>query len=164
MGPLILILVSTGHFEPLIREAARLAPTYSFYGQIGSTPFEPPFPFVRTAPPERIEALIDEAELVVSHAGTGMLSMLYRRKKKAVCIPKQIRYGEANDGQVELARKWGELGLCELCLDVKELAPAIERCRKRSFEFRSFPSLGKHFAEKFGLNAKAEEDPASLSA
>lgn len=163
MGTLILILTSTGHFEPLVREAARLHRQFQFYGQIGSTPFEPPFPFVRTLPPEKIEALIDQSELVVSHAGTGMLSMLYKKKKRAVCIPKQIRYGEANDGQVELAVKWGELGLAEVCLDVNQLANAIERCRKRHFEWKTFPSLGQHFAEKFGLCRKDDQD-ASLSA
>ena len=49
----------------------------------------PRFPHFRMGSPQEIEKKMREAELVVSHAGTGMLSMLYRLKKKTVVIPKQ---------------------------------------------------------------------------
>src|SRR4051794_3225074 len=103
---MIFIVVSTGHFDPLIQECSRLSGRYDFLGQIGSSAVTPPFPYFRTAPPTEIENHMKRAELVISHGGAGMTAMLYRLRKKCVIIPKQKRYGEANDLQVELARKW----------------------------------------------------------
>lgn len=140
---MIFVTVSTGHFDPLLRACARLAHKYSFEGQIGSGTFVPPFPHFRTGSTAEIEAKMREAELVVTHAGTGMLSMLYRLQKPCVVIPKQMRYGEANDGQVELARKWGELQMGVLCMDVNNLEAAIEECRQKNWVFPQIPSLGE---------------------
>lgn len=144
VGTMIFIVVSTGHFDPLIQACSALHPKYDFLGQIGSSAVVPPFKHFKTAAPEVLEKHMAEAELVISHGGTGMLSMLYRLKKKAVVIPKQIRYGEANDGQVELARKWGQLGMATFCLDVNDLESAIETCRKSHPVFPNFPSLGRN--------------------
>lgn len=150
---MILIVVSTGHFDPLIAECARLYPKYDFYGQIGSSTVVPPFPHVRIASPVEIERLMREAEIVISHGGAGMTAMLNRLKKKNIIIPKQMRYGEANQLQVELAVKWGELGMTELCMDVEGIDQAIQNCRKKEYTFVSFPSLGKHLLETLPLSA-----------
>lgn len=83
-----------------------------------------------------------EADMVITHAGTGMLSMVYRLRKPCIVVPKQMRYGEANDGQVELALKWSELQMGVLCLDVNGLEEAIEKCRAQSWVFAELPSLG----------------------
>jgi UDP-N-acetylglucosamine transferase subunit ALG13 len=150
---MIFVVVSTGHFDPLIQQCDRLRDQFPFKGQIGSGTIVPRFSHFRTGEPQEIEREMREAELVVSHAGTGMLSMLYRLKKKAVVIPKQIRYGEANDGQVELAKKWGELGLGVLCMDVDQLESAILECRRREPRFPAFPSLGESLRKELGWEA-----------
>jgi UDP-N-acetylglucosamine transferase subunit ALG13 len=140
---MIFVTVSTGHFDPLIRACARLSPQHIFEAQIGSGSFVPPFPFFRTGSTAQIESKMHEAELVITHAGTGMLSMLYRLQKPCIVIPKQMRYGEANDGQVELARKWSELEMGVLCMDVNNLEAAIEECRQKNWAFPQIPALGE---------------------
>jgi UDP-N-acetylglucosamine transferase subunit ALG13 len=147
----IFVTVSTGHFDPLIAACAALSDRESFLGQIGSSTVEPPFPHYRTGEPEKIIEDMRKAELVISHAGTGMLSMLYRLKKPCVVIPKQIRYGESNDGQVELGRKWAELGMGILCLEVDQLEAAIARCRRATFTFPQFPLVGHALLAAMGL-------------
>jgi UDP-N-acetylglucosamine transferase subunit ALG13 len=139
---MIFVTVSTGHFDPLIRACARLSPKYPFEAQIGSGSFVPSFPHFRTGATAEIESKMQQAELVITHAGTGMLSMLYRLQKPCIVVPKQMRYGEANDGQVELARKWGELQMGVLCMDVNALEWAIETCREKNWAFPQIPSLG----------------------
>jgi UDP-N-acetylglucosamine transferase subunit ALG13 len=143
MGFMILILVSTGHFDPLIQACDKISSRFDFFGQIGMSYTEPSFPFVRTAPPAEIQRLIQEAEMVISHGGTGMLSQLYQFRKPTIIVPKQIRYGEANDSQVELAVKWAELGMGILCLDVNNIENAIQECRKTQLQFPQFPKLGR---------------------
>ena len=140
---MIFVTVSTGHFDPLLRACARLSHKYQFEAQIGSGHFAPPFPHFRTASIAELETRMREAELVITHAGTGMLSTLYRLQKPCIVIPKQMRYGEANDGQVELAKKWGELEMCVLCMDVNDLEAAIEKCREKIWAFPTMPSLGE---------------------
>jgi len=148
----ILILVSTGHFDPLIQACERISDRFEFFGQIGMSETEPSFPFVRTAPPAEIKKLIESAEIVISHGGTGMLSQLYEMKKPTIVCPKQKRYGEANDSQVELAKKWAELGMGTLCMDVNEIEQAILKCRNQSFVFPNFPRLGDFFSSKEDKN------------
>lgn len=144
---MIFVTVSTGHFDPLIRECDKLFRSnpekYDFFGQIGSGTYVPTFPHVKVMSPEALDQKMEEAEIVVSHGGTGMLSRLYRLKKRAIVIPKQMRYGEANDGQVELAVKWGELGMALLCMDVKDLEASIRECRIKEFSFPIFKQLGQ---------------------
>lgn len=148
---MILIVVSTGHFDPLIEACARLYPKYDFYGQIGSSTVVPPFPHVRTIPPGEVERLMKEAELVISHGGAGMTAMLHRLQKRSVIVPKQARYGEPNDLQVELAKKWGELGMGVLCMDVDRLESAIEAARRREMSFPQFARLGEFLREELAL-------------
>lgn len=162
---MIFVVVSTGHFDPLIAACSRLHPTYDFIGQIGSSQVEPPFSHFKTASPSQLESYMARAELVVTHAGTGMLSMLYGLKKKCVVVPKQIRYGEANDGQVELARKWQELGIGVLCLDVNELSNAIESVVGwiQYFRFsRSGPQPEKVPGPHLPKGYESEPGPSSL--
>jgi len=149
---MIFVVVSTGHFDPLIEECNRLSGKYDFLGQVGSSTVKPNFPHFLTAPHEKIEACMKEAELVVSHGGAGMTAMINRLKKPSVIIPKQMRYGEMNDLQVELGQKWAELGMTILCLDVRKLDEAIEQCRKAKLNFPEFPSLGKHLLGELGLS------------
>ena len=144
---MIFVTVSTGHFDPLIEECDRLfrrdPNRFPFFGQVGSGFYIPKFPHQKVMAPEELDRYMSEAELVISHGGTGMLSRLYRLKKKTLVIPKQIRYGEANDGQVELAVKWAQLGMGTLCMDVRELETKIEECRRLPFSFPQFPKLGE---------------------
>ena len=139
---MILVSVSTGHFDALIETCNRLADRYEFFGQIGRCTTIPVFPYFRMAPPETLEEHIRKAELVVCHGGTGLLSSVYREKKRCVIVPRQRRYGALSDEQVPLARRWAELGMGTLCLDLDELEHAIPRCRAAEPTFRDYPPLG----------------------
>ncbi len=144
VGAMILVTVSTGHFDPLIQACVDLAKKYEFVGQIGIGTVVPPFKHFRKVSPVEIEDWMRRSELVISHAGTGMLSTLYRLRKASVVVPKQVRYGESNNGQVELAVKWAELKMGVLCMDVAQLEGAIQTCRRTPFHFPAFQALGRN--------------------
>lgn len=143
----IFVGVSTGHFDPLIEVCEQLSSQYRFFGQIGMGQVTPSFTFVRTLPLKTLKETMARADLVVTHAGTGMLSLCYELKKRVVVVPKQKRYGESNDGQVELGRRWCEIGLGTFCLDVADLKTAIETARAKEFTLAFFPQLGKTIKE-----------------
>jgi UDP-N-acetylglucosamine transferase subunit ALG13 len=152
---MIFVTVSTGHFDPLIEQCDRIYQrdplNFSFYGQIGSGVHTPKFPHQKIMAPDELNRYMEMADIVISHGGTGMLSRLYRLMKKTIVIPKQIRYGEANDGQVELAVKWAELGMAVLCMDVSELQQKIDFCRRTALSFPAFPKLGDSLQKDFSL-------------
>ena len=152
---MIFIVVSTGHFDPLIKECDRLRHKYDFLGQIGMSNVTPNFPHFRTAPPTEIENHMRKAELVISHGGAGMTAMLWRLRKPAVIIPKQMRYGESNQLQVELAVKWGQVGMGILCMDVENIEASIERAKTFKFNFPEYPKLGLHLRSIMGYGTPA---------
>ncbi len=139
----IFVGVSTGHFDPLIEVCEQLSSQYRFFGQIGMGQVTPSFTFVRTLPLKTLRETMARADLIVTHAGTGMLSLCYELGKKVVVVPKQKRYGESNDGQVELGRRWCEIGLGTFCLDVSDLKTAIEKAKATVFTRAAFPQVGK---------------------
>ncbi len=146
----IFLTVSTGHFDPLIEVCNRLTEQYDFLGQIGSSTVAPNFPFFRVGPHTKIIQCMQEAELVISHGGAGITSMLYQLKKPNVIIPKQRRYGEPNDLQVELAEKWAELEMTVLCMDVNHLEEALLKAKSFLFQFPEFPMLGNEVRKIIG--------------
>ncbi len=139
----IFVGVSTGHFDALIKKCEELSTQYQFFGQIGSGYFTPSFPFVRVLPLKTLKETMARAEVIITHAGTGMLSLCYEMQKRTVVVPKQRRYGEANDGQVELGKRWCEIGLGIFCPDVNDLAAAIEKARVLHVGRAEFPALGQ---------------------
>ncbi len=148
---MIFVVVSTGHFDPLIKECMKLSGTYSFEAQIGMGRIEPTFPHFRMASPEEIEKKMRAAELVITHGGTGMLSMLYRLQKPMIVCHKQRRYGEANNSQVELAKKWCELGMGLLCMDLRDLEKTIQKAKTTKFQFPKMPPLGRSLGGQMGI-------------
>lgn len=150
---MIFVTVSTGHFDPLIRACDNHKDQYEFVGQIGSGFYIPSFPWFRICPPDELVRHMDQAEIVISHGGTGMLSMLYRLKKRAIVIPKQVRYGEANDSQVELAEEWARLGMAVLCMDVVHLSSAVQECRKKIFHYPVYRRLGDEILQELTQKA-----------
>lgn len=160
---MILVTVSTGHFDALIEACGKLYPKYDFFGQIGSSFVTPPFPHAKVLPPGEIEDLMKRAELVISHGGAGMTAMIHRLRKRSVIVPKQLRYGEPNDLQVELARKWGAVGMGVLCMDVENLEKAIIECRTRTFHFPEYKKLGLHLREILDLGEENEAEKLRLA-
>jgi UDP-N-acetylglucosamine transferase subunit ALG13 len=156
---MIFVTVSTGHFDPLIKFCDQLfqrdPKQFPFFGQIGSGVYLPKFSYKKMMAPDELDRAMAEAEIVISHGGTGMLSRLYRLRKKTLVIPKQVRYGEANEGQVELAVKWAGLGMATLCMDVKDLESKIIECRKTEFSFPTFPRLGESLEVVLGQGFRA---------
>jgi UDP-N-acetylglucosamine--N-acetylmuramyl-(pentapeptide) pyrophosphoryl-undecaprenol N-acetylglucosamine transferase len=91
-------------------------------------PATPP-PASRTIPflpfAEMVE-LIEEADLVVSHAGVGSIICAVRSGHTPIVFPRLQRHGETvDDHQVELARALEQHGTVRVATDAGQLMPAI---------------------------------------
>jgi UDP-N-acetylglucosamine--N-acetylmuramyl-(pentapeptide) pyrophosphoryl-undecaprenol N-acetylglucosamine transferase len=80
--------------------------------------------------PDEMRALIGRADVVVAHAGSGVLATALRAGKRPLVLPRLKRFDEhVDDHQEQLARKLDELGLAVL-VDGPILDRHIESARR----------------------------------
>lgn len=77
---------------------------------------------------EEMEKLVDEARLIITHAGTGSVISALKKGKKVIAVPRLKKYGEHNDDhQLELAQTFLEKGHVLLYRDSDDLGSIIEQ-------------------------------------
>lgn len=80
--------------------------------QVGNTSYRSPhikcFEYVTETDYQKY---IAEADVIITHAGSGALFSCIKKGKKAIAVARLVRYGEmVNDHQTELVRKLSEGG------------------------------------------------------
>lgn len=109
-----MIFVTVGHqmpFDRLIRCvdkcAAQLA-NADIFGQIGKTDYKPNnFPYKEMLEPEDFRDLICDADLIISHAGTGTILNALEFGKPIIIMPRRAKFMETrNDHQFATAKKF----------------------------------------------------------
>lgn len=79
-----------------------------------------------------MQAILRDADLVITHGGTGSLITALRQGCRVVAMPRLFRYSEHyDDHQLEITTAFADRGLIELAMEAGDLAPAIERARAR---------------------------------
>lgn len=82
-------------------------------------------------PPQRMVSLIEQADLVIAHAGFGNIGQCLQRQKRLILIPRERRFGDAIDNQVELAEYLARKHAGIICLwDVARLPEALDEIKK----------------------------------
>jgi UDP-N-acetylglucosamine transferase subunit ALG13 len=119
-------------FERFMR-ALEALPGDRLFVQHGPVP--PPAGAARSQPfmqfPEVIESM-EEAEVVVCHAGAGSILCAMRAGHVPVVVPRLKRFGETvDDHQVELARMLAEQGKVDAVEDLDRLGAAVAAARPR---------------------------------
>ena len=75
---------------------------------------------------EEFDRYIEEADLVITHGGTGAIIGAVARGKRVVAVPRLAEYNEAvDDHQVELVRQFEEMGLIKGCFDLNRLTDDV---------------------------------------
>lgn len=60
---------------------------------------------------ENMEKLYKEASFIITHGGTGSITMGVKLGKKVIAVPRLIKYGEHNDDhQLEIVKQFQETG------------------------------------------------------
>ena len=78
-------------------------------------------------PPDEFKQLFQNAEVVVTHAGGGIISSCLQEGKKLVVVPRLKKFHEhTNDHQMELAREIKERRLARVVYDTVNLPAAIQ--------------------------------------
>ena len=101
--------------------------------QIGYSEYSPrQYSYRRFFPPAEFRRLLQNAEVVVTHAGGGIISSCLQEGKKLVVVPRLKKFGEhANNHQMELAREIEEQGLAWVVYDTINLPVAIQETLRK---------------------------------
>ena len=79
---------------------------------------------------EKLNSLVKEASLIITHAGVGSIEMALENDKKVIAVPRLKKYGEhVNDHQLDIEREFDKKGLLIGIDNVNELESAIKKSK-----------------------------------
>jgi UDP-N-acetylglucosamine--N-acetylmuramyl-(pentapeptide) pyrophosphoryl-undecaprenol N-acetylglucosamine transferase len=127
---MILITCGSSHlpFDRLVTAAAALDTDERLVVQHGPSAVRVPSATnVDFVPMAELTRLIDEARVVVTHAGVGSILVALSHGKRPVVVPRRGSSAEAvDDHQLECARRFSRAGLVTLVEDPATLSTELE--------------------------------------
>ena len=83
---------------------------------------------------EEMDRLTDEAELIITHGGSGSIMNALQKGKKVIAVPRLSRYGEhINDHQLQLVKLLSDEGYIEACEDPSGLEEAVKKALHQTY-------------------------------
>ena len=82
-------------------------------------------------PMDEMKALINKADLIITHGGVGSIINSIEQRKKVIAVPRLKKYNEhVNDHQLDIIKSFDEMGYIIGIKDVTQLSSALERAKK----------------------------------
>ena len=98
------------------------------------------------APKEKIEELIDNAKLVITHAGVGTIIDCLNKDKKVIVVPRLKKYAEhTNDHQLQITKEFADKKYIIPVYEINKLRQAIEKAK--SFKPEKYESNTNNFIQ-----------------
>lgn len=98
------------------------------FAQIGYSDYNPAnYKYEHFLDREKFSQVMDKAEIVITHGGTGAIIGAVKKGKKVIAVPRLAKYGEhVDDHQLQLVGQFRELNLICECQDCVKLAETIQ--------------------------------------
>ncbi len=133
-----MIFVSTGsrrfQFDRLIKKIDEIAGELGepVFAQIAETKYIPKnIEYKRYLSPEEFSKYQDEADIVITHAGTGALITALKKGKQVISVPRLKKYGEhSDDHQLQVSEALRNEGYIREVIDMDDLKDTIMECRR----------------------------------
>ena len=122
------------------------------FAQIGASDYKPQrYEYKDFLDRDDFSAMIDKAEIIITHGGTGAIIGALKKNRKVIAVPRLAKYGEhVDDHQLQLISQFKDLDLICECLDCDNLWKAIEIVKKTKYkEYRSNTDTIIHSIEAF---------------
>ena len=103
--------------------------------QIGYSDYLPQhFDYERFYDREEFSIVMDKADVVITHGGTGAIIGAVKKGKKVIAVPRLAKYGEhVDDHQIQLVEQFKELNLIRVCLDCNTLDDILNQTKNTTF-------------------------------
>lgn len=139
-----MILVTVGsqkfQFNRLLKKIDELIESKiiadNVFAQIGVSDYVPKhFEYVDYLTQEEFNKKIDECDMLITHAGTGVIINGVKREKKVIGVPRLKIFGEhVDDHQIQLIQEFSDLNFIEPCFDIDDLEKAIKNTKKKKYD------------------------------
>ena len=110
------------------------------FAQIGYSDYKPMnYKYEQFLDREKFSQVMDKAEIVITHGGTGAIIGAVKNGKKVIAVPRLAKYGEHVDNhQLQLVGQFKELNLICECQDCAKLEEAIQTVKSTTYnEYKS---------------------------
>ena len=110
------------------------------FAQIGYSDYKPMnYKYEQFLDREKFSQVMDKAEIVITHGGTGAIIGAVKKGKKVIAVPRLAKYGEHVDNhQLQLVGQFKELNLICECQDCAKLEKAIQTVKSTTYnEYKS---------------------------
>ena len=89
------------------------------FAQIGVSDYKPQnYKYKEFVTQDEFNKYLDEARLIITHAGTGVIVNAIKKGKKVIGIPRLSKFGEhVDDHQIQLLNEFANMNLIETCND-----------------------------------------------
>ena len=106
------------------------------FAQTGASDYRPKnYKYVDFTTREEFAENLDKCNLLITHAGTGVIVTALKKGKKVIAVPRLAKYGEhVDDHQVQLVKEFNELKLIEPCYDVSKLSSAVKESYGKTYK------------------------------
>ena len=106
------------------------------FAQIGVSDYKPNhYEYIDFMTQDDFNKRLDECNLLITHAGTGVIVNAVKRGKKVIATPRLAKYGEhVDDHQIQLIQQFDELNFIEPCYDLEKLSDAISKTKTRKYK------------------------------
>lgn len=110
--------------------------TDKVFAQIGSSDYKPKnYEYVDFMSQDEFSKKLDECNLLITHAGTGVIVNAVKREKKVIAIPRLAKYGEhVDDHQIQLIEQFDELNFIEPCYELDELENKLNEIKNKKYK------------------------------
>lgn len=109
--------------------------TEEVFAQIGASDYKPKnFEYKDFVTQDEFKDYMKNANLVITHAGTGAIVTALKNDKLVIAIPRLAKYGEHVDNhQIQLIDEFKELNFIEPVYEIEQLANALEIVKKNRY-------------------------------
>ncbi len=105
------------------------------FAQIGSSDYKPVnYEYIDFMNQDDFNKKLDECNLLITHAGTGIIVNAVKRGKKVIATPRLARYGEhVDDHQIQLIQQFDELNFIEPLYDLDVLEIKLKEIKNKKY-------------------------------
>lgn len=114
--------------------------TGEIFAQRGASSYVPRnFPSEAFLDTEKFTQIMERADTIITHGGTGAIIKAVKLGKKVIVVPRRAQFGEhVDDHQLQIMDMFSTLELALPCPDPQDLSDAVEKAQNMTF--RSYES------------------------
>lgn len=106
------------------------------FAQTGYSEYKPQhYPWKSFLNRDEFISMVEQADLVITHGGTGAIINAIKKGKKVVAVPRLAKYGEhIDDHQLQIVTQFSQMNLINSCVHLDRLLDAINTAYSHQYE------------------------------